>query len=281
MNQAALTAQDETPDEKVVRLWLHGRSQHTIRAYRRDVAALLAFVGKSLVEVTLADLQAFADSLRSRDSSRARTLAAIKSLFSFAAQMGYCRFNVGAALRKPKSADTLPDRILDEASVLLMVRQTQGRDHALVRLLYAGGFRVSEVVSLQWKNIATAADGSAFVTVFGKGGKTRTVRISKATAEVLHSLRGDATDEAFVFPGRHGHLDASQAWRIVRKAAKVAGIERAVSPHFLRHAHASHAIDKGVKITTVRDTLGHASIATTNRYAHARPDDSSGLVLAV
>ncbi len=64
-------------------------------------------------------------------------------------------------------------------------------------------------------------------------------------------------------------------------AARKAGIERPVSPHFLRHAHASHALERGAKLTTVRDTLGHASIAVTDRYVHARPGDSSGLSLAV
>jgi integrase/recombinase XerD len=82
--------------------------------------------------------------------------------------------------------------------------------------------------------------------------------------------------------GRGGSpLDASQAWRIVRAAAKAAGIDRIVSPHWLRHAHASHALDRGAKVTVVRDTLGHSSIAVTDRYAHARPGESSGLSLAV
>lgn len=216
-----------------------------------------------------------------KDSSRARVLAVVKSLLSFAAKSGRTQFNVGAALRKPKSREMLSERILDESAVIRMVALAQGRDHALVRLMYASGFRVSEAVSLRWVDVAAANDGSAFLTVFGKGGKTRTVRVSAATAGVLRELRGDARDDDFVFPGRKGHLDTSQAWRIVRKAAQAAKIDRPVSPHFLRHAHASHALDKGVKLTTVRDTLGHSSIATTNRYAHARPDESSGLSLAV
>jgi integrase len=76
-------------------------------------------------------------------------------------------------------------------------------------------------------------------------------------------------------------LSSIQAWRIVKAAAKRAGIEKDVSPHFLRHSHASHAIEKGCKVTTLRDTLGHSSIAVTDRYAHARPGESSGDVLAV
>jgi site-specific recombinase XerD len=95
-------------------------------------------------------------------------------------------------------------------------------------------------------------------------------------------LRGDAPESAHVFPGRKGGgLDPSQARRIVAKAARRAGIERRVSPHFLRHAHASHALERGAKVTTVRNTLVHSSIAITDRYAHARPGESLGDVLAV
>ncbi len=80
---------------------------------------------------------------------------------------------------------------------------------------------------------------------------------------------------------RGGHLDPAQAWRIVRAAAERAGLDLPVSPHWLRHAHASHALDRGAPIHLVQATLGHASVATTGRYLHARPTDSSSRYLAV
>ncbi len=76
-------------------------------------------------------------------------------------------------------------------------------------------------------------------------------------------------------------LDPSAAWRIVRKAAARAGIDGNVSPHWLRHAHASHALERGAPVALVRDTLGHSSVSTTNGYLHARPNDSSARYLAV
>jgi integrase/recombinase XerD len=280
----AVTPTDpDATDEQLVAMWLHGRSPHTVRAYRRDLAHLRAFVGgKPLHAITLSDLQAFADTLTGEQSSRGRVLASVKSLLSFAAKLGAVRFNVGAALRKPPARDTLADRILEETHVARMLALTEGRNHALVRLAYAGGFRVSELVALRWSDCVDAADGALYVTVFGKGGKTRTVRISPATGHVLRALRADAPLSGHVFAGRNGGgLDPSQARRIVYAAAQRAGIERRVSPHFLRHAHASHALERGAKVTTVRDTLGHSSIAITDRYAHARPEESSGDVLAV
>ena len=84
-----------------------------------------------------------------------------------------------------------------------------------------------------------------------------------------------------MFASRQGSLGVRQTQNIIRAAAKRAKIRKPVSPHFLRHSHASHALDRGVKVTVVRDTLGHSSIAVTDRYSHARPGESSGLALAV
>jgi site-specific recombinase XerD len=274
----------DATDEQLIALWLHERSRHTIRAYRRDVEHLCAFLsGKPLRAITLGDLQAFSDTLTGEGSSRGRVIASVKSLLSFGAKLGALPFNVGAALRKPAARDTLADRILTEDDTAKMLALTTGRNHVLIRLLYAGGFRVSEIVALRWADLADAPNGGMFVTVHGKGDKTRTVRISTKTASLVRALRVDAPASAFVFPGRarNGATSAVQAWRIVRTAARRAGIEKAVSPHFLRHSHASHAIERGAKVTCVRDTLGHSSIAVTDRYAHARPGESSGDVLAV
>jgi integrase/recombinase XerD len=112
-----------------------------------------------------------------------------------------------------------------------------------------------------------------------------TVRVSRATAEILRRLRSaTATDaHAPIFPVRNaqGPLDASQAWRTIRAAAKRAGIEKPVSPHFMRHPHANHALERGANVALVKEALGHANLDTTRRYIHARPGESSGLVLPV
>jgi integrase/recombinase XerD len=272
----------DATDAKIVAMWLHGRSKHTVRAYRRAIDLLDAFLGrKPLRLLTLSDLQRFADSLTGAASSRGQTLAAVKSLLSFAVKLGALVRNVGVLVKKPAARDGLADRILDESDVQKMLALTTGRDHALVRLAYASALRVSELVGLRWSDLANADDGGLFLTVCGKGGKTRTVRVSAATAKTVRALRGDAPASAHVFAGRNGGLDPSQAWRIVRAAAVRAGLEKPVSPHFMRHAHASHAIDRGELVTTVRDTLGHSSIAVTDRYAHARPGQSSSRLLAV
>jgi integrase/recombinase XerD len=276
----------ERHDQVVVDQWLHGRSEHTQRAYRGDVERLLSFTGKPLQLTTLLDLQSFADSLTSVSStSKTRILNAVKSLLSFAHTLGYVPFNVGAALKPPKVRTVLAQRILTEEQVIKMVSlETDKRNHAILRLLYHAGLRVSEIVGLKWEDVIARTD-AAQLSVWGKGEKERQVLISQSMYDELLSLDGRFLGaDRYVFQSRKGkagtaQMDTSQVNRIVTGAAKRAGIQGNVSPHWLRHAHASHAIDRGTNITEVRDTLGHASLATTGKYLHARPNTSSALKL--
>jgi integrase/recombinase XerD len=272
---AATPIPPDTTDAELVALWLHGKSPNTIRAYGDDVAAFRRFTGKPLRATYLSDLQRYADSLVGAPATRGRRLKTLKSLLSFATRMGYLPFNAGAAIHGPALEQKLAERILSERQVfaLLEAVEDRPRDHALIRLLYNGGLRVSELVTLRWRNLV---EGVASVT--GKGGKTRVVRLSRGTWAELQALRTDETiGEDFVFP-----MSAVNAWKRVKRAARLAGItDVPVSPHFLRHSHGTHALRRGADLATVRDTLGHASIATTGRYLHARPEKSSGDYLAL
>jgi integrase/recombinase XerD len=217
----------DATDEQLIAMWLHGRSAHTVRAYRRDVQRFRAFVeGKPLRAVTLRDLQGFSDSLTGKSGTRARILAAVKSLLSFASKLGALRFNVGAALKTHAGCDGLADRILAESDVARMLALTVSRDHARIRLAYAGGFRVAELVSLRWSDLADAADGTLYLTVYRKGGKTRTVRVSAATGKVMRSLRSDAPLSGFVFGGRGGALNPSQTCASFAPPRNAPGLKR-------------------------------------------------------
>jgi integrase/recombinase XerD len=266
----------DTSDEQLVDLWLHGKSPHTQRAYRTDAERFLNFVARPLRAITLMDLQAYADSLAGAPATRIRALAAVKSLLTFGQRTGFLVLNVGAALKLPPRKDTLAERILDEAEVhTLLAREPGHRNRVLLRLLYRAGLRVSEIAGLCWRD-AHARDDGGQVTVFGKGGKTRTVLLPADVWRDLVSLRGDASLEDPVFRSRRGrHLDPSTIFRLVQHAATRAGLEARISPHWLRHAHATHALERGAPIHLVQATLGHASVATTGRYLHARPTDSS------
>jgi integrase/recombinase XerD len=277
-------ADDGTEDGQLVGLWLSMKaSRHTRRAYAADAARFLAFVAKPLVRVTLADLQAWAAALEQGNPAQAtrnRALAAVKSLLAFAQQSGYLPFNVGAAVKLRPTRDVLAQRILDEGEVAKLIEAAApGRDRTLLKVLYVSGVRVSEVCDLRWGDAMPRQEGGQ-ITVFGKGGKTRTILLKPKVWSQLQSMRGDAPDTVPVFCSRRGGpLDPSQVRRIVYAAARNAGLDRKVSPHWMRHAHASHALDRNAPIHLVQATLGHASVSTTGRYLHARPSESSSFYL--
>ena len=175
----------------------------------------------------------------------------------------------------------LAKRIITEVEVGLLVRAAPSRrDRILLEVIYAGGLRVSEVVALTWSDVLPR-DEKVQLSITGKGGKVRQVLLPEVVSRSLLSLRGDAAANDPVFASRKGggHLTERAVNGTVKRAAKKAGITADVSPHWLRHAHGSHAIDRGATLPEVQTTLGHDNIATTSGYLHARPDSSSGLHL--
>lgn len=269
---------------QVIAMWLHGRPHTTQRAYAYEIKGVLAFMGKPLTHITLGDLQDYFSTLDGlAPASRARAINSVKSLFSFAQKIGYLQFNPAAAVQGPKIKNALAERILTEAQVhQLLALEPHPRNRVLLRLMYAAGLRVSEICGLKWRDVQER-DSAGQITVFGKGGKTRVVLLSSETWASLIDLRGEAGGDDPVFASRKGkgHLHPSQVKRIIQAAAERAGIKAPVSPHWLRHAHASHALDRGAPIHLVQATLGHASVATTGKYLHARPEDSSARYLGV
>ncbi len=270
----------------IIGLWLNAKtSRHTRRAYGRDVGRFRAFLDyKRLAAVTLADLQAWAAHLGQgslKPASQNRALTAVKSLLSFAHEIGYLAFNVGAAVKLRPHPDHLAQRILEESEVARLIEAGhEGRDRIMLKLLYVSGVRVSELCGLKWCDAMARREGGQ-ITVFGKGGKTRTVLLKPKVWDQLLSIRGKSQSTDAIFRSRKGGgaLDVSQVRRLVYAAARRAGLEQHVSPHWMRHAHASHALDRNAPIHLVQATLGHASVATTGRYLHARPTESSGLYL--
>lgn len=278
-------AHDGSQDAKLIALWLSMKtSSHTRRAYAAEAADFLKFVRKPLAWVTLMDLQAWAGHLGQgslKPASQNRALTAVKSLLSFAQETGYLPFNVGAAVKLQPDRDGLAQRILEESEVARLIEAApEGRNRVLLKLLYVSGVRVSEVCGLKWCDALARQEGGQ-ITVFGKGGKTRTVLLKPKVWQQLLSIKGEAKAVDPVFRSRKGGgaLDVSQVRRIVYAAAKKAGLEQKVSPHWMRHAHASHALDRSAPIHLVQATLGHASVSTTGRYLHARPTESSSFYL--
>jgi integrase/recombinase XerD len=171
---------------------------------------------------------------------------------AYAHRLGYAAFNGGVAVRVKSDARAkgaaLAKRIISEVDVALLVRSARTkRDRVLIEVLYAGGLRVAEVVALSWSDVLARDKGQVQLTVLGKGGMTRNVLLPKTVSRSLLSLRGNASNNDPVFVSRKGggRLTTRAVLGTVKRAAAVAGIEAPVSPHWLRHAHGSHAIDRG------------------------------------
>lgn len=274
-----------------------------------------------LKTVKLNDVQAYVDFLLHKKYSAAtlnRRLAAVRSLFAMGYDCGYLDFNAPARVKGVKEKDSLAERILSEfetmqllatakrgvwqifsqdnkgkgASPELNIRacvvrhltqkeQIALRNHLLLEFLYYTGARVSEVARLTWRDIKANRNGLGQVTLFGKGGKTRTILLPEVLYKDLLATRTSQERQAAVFASRKGNkpLQVRQIRKIVNDIAQDAGLEGSVSPHWLRHSHASHSLDRGAPPQLVQQTLGHQSLHTLTRYAHARPSDSSGLYL--
>ncbi len=268
-------------DEMLIRAWLHGRPVNTVTAYRRDASRFLAHSGKPLASIELADLQSWDTSLvADRPASRVRRLSAAKSLLTFAHKLGAISTDPGSAMRLAKVTETEIARILTEADVQRMIGAEPNPQRKLVlRLLYLCGLRASEAAALRWRDM-TAVGKGAEARVLGKGAKLRTVGVPAGLWRDLVASTSARQPGAPVVPAPGGRaFDRQSIYRTVRRAAKRAGLVLGVSPHWMRHSHASHALDHGAPPQVVQKALGHASLATTTRYLHARRGDQSASYL--
>lgn len=284
---AAPLAPTDSDDRRLIDLWIdsHRSSAKTRQQYRHISGRLVAFMAQrstDLRSLTLRDLLDFADTLTGlAPNTQKANLAGVKSLLTFAQESGYCRYNVGKGLEVGKAKNTLGERILSEEQVLAMItREPNAKKKLLLRVLYSSGGRVSEICGLRWRDAVRREDAGQ-LTLLGKGGETRVVLLSKATWQALAAQMPKAPEpDAPIFATRTGKPVArSWVWDVVKAAAKRAGLPDGVSPHWMRHAHASHALDRGAPAHLVKETLGHASLETTSKYAHARPNESSSRFL--
>jgi site-specific recombinase XerD len=284
-----------TSDATLITSWLNLRdSERTRQTYALAIEQFFAWLGeRTLQTLTVDDLADYRAHLAASGASKATQalkLNTVKSLLAYGHRVGYLAFDVGKAVKAAKVPSELAERILPEWQVMQLLHhpELKERDRLLLRLLYASGGRVSEIINLRWRHVQPSGD-SGQITVTGKGGKTRAIKLSKDTWFALQCWRpADAGPDDYVFQSqrrqgqehRQGQLDRTAVNKIVSNAGKLVGV-KGLSPHWLRHAHASHALDKGAPVSLVAQTLGHASVATTSKYLHAKPGESSATYLSI
>jgi integrase/recombinase XerD len=272
-------------------------SANTLDAYRRDLkdAADALRAKGDLADASVATLRFYLESLGRRrlaPATAARRLSALRQYFKFLVTEGLRRDDPTAALDAPKRGRPLP-KVLSEAEVAAMIDGVARVDKAaalrlaaLMELIYASGLRVSELVSLP---LAAAKREQPFLTVRGKGAKERLVPLNDAARRALRAyleVRGrflprslKASPWLFPSSGGSGHLTRQRLGQLLKEAAVKAGIDPArVSPHVLRHAFATHLLDRGADLRALQTMLGHADIATTQIYTHVATGRLAALV---
>lgn len=276
-----------------------GAAANTIAAYRRDLLDYVRALeerddapqsaGREAVAAYLASLESRGMSA----STSARHLSAVRQFHRFLVAEGLRTDDPTRIVPSPKRAAALP-KVMSVAEVdrLLALAEAEAGDeeasearraraqrlHVMLELLYATGMRVSELVSLPR---GAVAGGAAMLAVTGKGGKERVVPLNEKAREAVGGYLKTLPPSRFLFPARgaDGHITRQVMARELKALAARAALPAAkVSPHVLRHAFASHLLERGADLRVVQMLLGHADISTTQIYTHVLDERLARLV---
>ena len=256
-----------------------GASAHTIRAYEGDLGRLSEWLderGSGLAQARLIDLRGWLASTLATDhktapATTARRVAALRSFYRWMLRTGAIEASPAERLRSPRVPRAVPHFLeVDEAAQIIENPTGQDvalpRNRALLELIYGAGLRVSEAVGA---DVGDVDLGSGLVRVRGKGNKERIVPFGPPAAEALALLMAGQGRATPIFRNRDGgRLSTRSAWQIVRDSGASNG-QPGVYPHLLRHSCATHMLTGGADLRGIQEQLGHASLATTQRYTHA------------
>jgi len=251
-------------------------SAHTVAAYRRDLNLFAGHCSNTpLTSITRTQIQDWLVNGHAAGlaaSTLARRLSAVSSFFDMAVQAGWCNANVAAGVRAPKQAKRLPRTLPPEQTAMLMqstAHRHDNRNLALLAIMYGCGLRISEVVGL---NLDAIDLSQSELRVLGKGRKERVVPLPRGAVSYLQTWldeRVASAQEQAVFLNQRGtRLSARSVQRMLKERALETGADISVTPHRLRHSFATHLLAGGVDLRAIQELLGHASLATTERYTH-------------
>lgn len=263
-----------------------GLSANTRQAYERDLRLFCKTLGfknsDALVNVSREQITGYMTQLKEKGlaaATIARKLAAIKAFYRFMTAEGYMDANPAEVVEAGTKGIKLP-RVLSEDEVVRLLNQpdittAEGfRDRTMLEVLYATGMRVSELINLTLDRVDL---NMKYIIAFGKGSKERIVPLGSVAAEFLQQylekVRPKLTHEDrntnIVFLAFGGHeLTRQRFWQIIRAYGRKANINKALTPHILRHSFATHLLDNGADLRSVQELLGHSDISTTQIYTH-------------
>ncbi|MBD5603668.1 MAG: tyrosine-type recombinase/integrase [Candidatus Eremiobacteraeota bacterium] len=281
LDQAFYAPKDPAISAFVTELhYARGRSPRTCEAYARDLEFFAAFLERSVTTAERADVKAFvldlAGKRRYQPAAIRRKLVALRRFYRYLAVEGIRSDDPMAGIEPPKLPKRLPVVLKeDEVARLLRTPAPAGRtdfqrlrDRAILEVLYASGIRRAEVASL---NLYDVDLDRRVMRVTGKGNKQRTVLINEAATDAMRAYLGHrprTSDEAF-FVGRQGkRLGVRAVWSVVKQIERLSGMAVHATPHVMRHSFATHLLENGADIMTIKELLGHESLATTQIYTN-------------
>lgn len=261
-----------------------GLSDNTREAYADDIGKLLRYLssgGVRLRDVDLGMLHEFVASLHDlgiAERSQARILSGIKSFFKFLRMEGYIEDDPAILLEGPRLGRHLPEVLtvneIDRMIAAIDMSAPEGqRNRAIIETMYGCGLRVSELVNLEISRLYLDEE---YIIVKGKGSKERMVPISDVAIEQIQLWLEDRNrmnikpgEENILFISRLGRrLSRIMIFYIIKSLCELAGINKEISPHTLRHSFATHLLEGGANLRAIQQMLGHESIATTEIYLH-------------
>ncbi|HMP72949.1 MAG TPA: site-specific tyrosine recombinase XerD [Kiritimatiellia bacterium] len=262
-----------------------GLSPHTATAYGNDLRPFADYVSRQKIgswnNVRRKHILDYLLDRRERGhspASLARCLVAIRMLMRYMQQEGLLAINMTEAMDAPRLWETLPETLSPaEMESLLaapdLTRPLGLRDRAILEIMYAAGLRVSEVASLR---LADLHQDAGYIRCLGKGRKERVVPVGKTALAYIQQYREEvrphlaraSTSPALFLTRRGEPLSRKTLWAMIRAYAVKAGIGRPISPHTLRHSFATHLLANQAPLRVIQEMLGHADIATTQRYTH-------------
>jgi len=263
--------------------WLTtGASKNTLSAYRSDLKIFSQWLNEtSLIEVNkklIQDYFLYRQSTKISSSTQSRVLTCLHSFYQFLLDNNLINTDPTEQLSYPKLEKKLPVFLnIQEVEKLLEAPNSSSlfgqRDRAMLELLYSCGLRVSELINLSYHNINIKEE---FIRIHGKGNKERIlpmgeIAIDYLTAYELNSrpilLKNDQSDSYFL-SNRGKAMSRQNFFYIIKAYATQAGIDKPLSPHSLRHAFATHLVQKGADLRSVQLMLGHSDISSTQLYTH-------------
>jgi integrase/recombinase XerD len=266
-------------------VWMErGLSSNTLSAYRADLVALSRWLAQRnlvLVRTGRAELLAFIAARAaggSRPRSTARQLSSFRRFFRYLMRENAVREDPTAQIAMPRIGRSLPKSLTEaEVEALLLAPLVSdplgNRDRTMLEVLYATGLRVSELVSLRVDQVNMT---QGVLRVLGKGNRERLIPLGEEAVRWLSAFLAGARAEIlldrstdYLFPTRRGDRMTRQAfWHIIKRYARKASVDNALSPHTLRHAFATHLLNHGADLRVVQMLLGHSDLSTTQIYTH-------------